>query len=72
MSKVQLNQKEQWYADTREEAEEIVTNAKENDHLQMHKITEKYNKFGQYFLIDLTYAYQTPKEVMEKRPEDAP
>lgn len=69
MPKVQLNQKEQHYADTREEAEEIVTNAKENDHLQMHKITEKYNKYGQYFLIDLTYAYQTPKEVMESRPQ---
>lgn len=70
MSKVQLNQKEQHYADTREEAEEIVLAAKENDHLQMHKITEKYNKFGQYFLIDLTYAYQTSKEVMESRPQE--
>lgn len=46
--------------------------AKENDHLQMHKITEKYNKYGQYFLIDLTYAFQTPKEVMESRPQDVP
>lgn len=75
MSKVQLNQKEQHYADTREEAEEIVSVAKENDNLQMHKITEKYNKYGQYFLIDLTFAYQTPKEVMESRPQkddDAP
>ncbi|MCM3122756.1 MULTISPECIES: organic solvent tolerance protein OstA [unclassified Mesobacillus] len=69
MSKVQLNQKEQHYADTRDQAEEIVSAAKENDSLQMHKITEKYNKYGQYFLIDLTYAYQTPKEVMESRPK---
>lgn len=69
MAKVQLNQKEQHYADTREEAEEIVLASKENDNLQMHKITEKYNKYGQYFLIDLTYAYQTPKEVMESRPQ---
>lgn len=69
MAKVQLNQKEQHYADTREEAEEIVLDAKENDNLQMHKITEKYNKYGQYFLIDLTYAYQTPKEVMESKPQ---
>jgi hypothetical protein len=69
MSKVQLNQKEQHYADTREEAEEIVSAAKENDYLQMHKIAEKYNKYGQYFLIDLTYAYETPKEVMESRPQ---
>ncbi|WLR53571.1 organic solvent tolerance protein OstA [Mesobacillus subterraneus] len=69
MAKVQLNQKEQHYADTREEAEEIVSAAKENDYLQMHKIAEKYNKYGQYFLIDLTYAYETPREVMESRPE---
>jgi hypothetical protein len=68
MAKVQLNQKEQHYADTREEAEVIVLAAKDNDHLQMHKITEKYNKYGQYFLIDLTFAYQTPKEVMESNP----
>jgi hypothetical protein len=72
MAKVQLNQKEQHYADTREQAEEIVSAAKENENLQMHKITEKYNKYGTYFLIDLTYAYQTPKEVMESRPEDVP
>jgi hypothetical protein len=75
MSKVQLNQKEQHYADTREEAEEIVSAAKENDNLQMHKITEKYNKYGQYFLIDLTFSYQTPKEVMVSCPQkddDAP
>ncbi|MCM3527868.1 organic solvent tolerance protein OstA [Cytobacillus oceanisediminis] len=70
MAKVQLNQKEQHYADTREEAEEIVSAAKENNNLQMHRITEKYNKYGQYILIDLTYAYQTPKEVMESRPQD--
>lgn len=70
MTKVQLNQKEQHYADTREQAEEIVSAAKENDNLQMHKITEKFNKYGQYFLIDLTFAYQTPKEVMESRPQN--
>jgi hypothetical protein len=70
MAKVQLNQKEQHYADTREQAEEIILAAKENENLQMHKIAEKYNKYGQYFLIDLTYAYQTPKEVMESRPKN--
>lgn len=70
MAKVQLNQKEQHYADTREQAEEIVSVAKENDYLQMHKIAEKYNKFGQYFLIDLTYSYETPKEVMENRKKE--
>lgn len=73
MAKVQLNQKEQWYADTREEAEEIVTDAKENDALIMNKISEKYNKYGQYFLVDLTYQHNTPKEVMENPPkEDTP
>ena len=73
--KKQLNQKEQWYADTREEAEEIVTDAKENEALIMNKISEKFNKYGQYFLVDLTYQYGTPKEVMEgKKPDndDAP
>ena len=69
MAKVQLNQKEQHYADTREEAEEIVTDAKENDALIMNKISEKYNKYGQYFLVDLTYQHNTPKEVMENPPQ---
>ena len=68
-----LNQKEQHYADTREEAEEIVMTAKENEALIMNKISEKYNKYGQYFLVDLTYQYGTPKEVMEGKPaDDAP
>lgn len=65
-----LNQKEQHYADTREQAEEIVTAAKENDALIMNKISEKYNKYGQYFLVDLTYQYGTAKEVMEGKPEE--
>ncbi|PID18783.1 MULTISPECIES: hypothetical protein [unclassified Sporosarcina] len=67
-----LNQKEQHYADTREEAEQIVSAAKENDALIMNKISEKHNKYGQYFLVDLTYQYGTPKEVMEGRPDEAP
>ncbi len=65
-----LNQKEQHYADTREEAEDIVIAAKENEALIMNKISEKYNKYGQYFLVDLTYQYGTPKEVMEGKPKD--
>lgn len=64
-----LNQKEQHYADTREEAEEIVTSAKENIALIMNKISEKHNKYGQYFLVDLTYQHGTPKEVMESKPD---
>ena len=71
MSKKLLNQKEQHYADTREEAEEIVTAAKEKDALVMNKISEKYNKYGQYFLVDLTFQFGTPKEIMEDaRPQD--
>lgn len=71
MSKKLLNQKEQHYADTREEAEEIVTAAKEKDALVMNKISEKYNKYGQYFLVDLTFHFGTPKEIMEDaRPQD--
>lgn len=69
-----LNQKEQHIAYTRKEAEEIVENAKENVGLTMFKINEKYNKHGQYFLVDLTYTFNTPKEVMESNPRqnDAP
>ncbi len=37
MAKVQLNQKEQHYADTREEAEQIVSKGKESKFLTMHK-----------------------------------
>lgn len=70
MPKVQLNQKEQHYADTRERAEEIVSKAKENDYLTMHKISEKFNKNGFYFLVDLQYTFSTPKEVMESRPQN--
>ena len=71
MSKKLLNQKEQHYADTREQAEEIVVAAKEKDALVMNKISEKYNKYGQYFLVDLTFQFGTPKEIMEDaRPED--
>lgn len=65
MAKEKLSQKEQHYADSREEAEQIVTDAKESAYLTMHKITGKHNKFGPYFLVDLTYTYNTPKEIME-------
>lgn len=75
MSKVQLNQKEQHFANTREQAEEIVTAAKEDAYLTMHKISEKYNKYGTYFLVDLTYSYDTPRDIMDGAPppkDDAP
>ena len=68
MAKKQLNVKEQHYADTREEAEEIVEEAKEDIYLTSHGIAEKHNKYGQYFLVDLKFNYDTPKEIMESAP----
>lgn len=65
-----LVQKEQWIAYKREEAEEIVNTAKENDEMNMHKITEKFNKNGVYYLVDIQYHYGTPKEVMETTPPE--
>ncbi|MER1957900.1 MAG: hypothetical protein ABS942_10995 [Solibacillus sp.] len=67
-----LNQKEQHIAFTRDKAEEVVTAAKENDALIMNKISEKHNKNGQYFLVDLTYQYDTPKDAMEGKVNDVP
>ena len=74
MAKTLLNQKERWYADSSKEAEEIVAEAKQDDSLTMHKIHEKHNSKGFYFLVDLERTYSTAKEEMEKRPEkdDAP
>ena len=68
MAKKQLNVKEQHYADTREEAEEIVEEAKEDIYLTSHGIAEKHNKYGQYFLVDFKFNYDTPKEIMESAP----
>lgn len=65
MAKKQLNVKEQHYADTQLEADAIVTEAKEDKHLTSQKIQEKHNKFGQYFVVDLTFTYNTPKDIME-------
>ncbi|WP_107842021.1 organic solvent tolerance protein OstA [Metasolibacillus meyeri] len=70
MAKEKLYTKERWFADTRKEAEEIVAQAKENDALTMQKIHEKHNSKGFYFLVDLDYVYSTPKEEMDKRPDD--
>ncbi|MBF8418926.1 hypothetical protein [Heyndrickxia coagulans] len=65
MAKYDLNTKEQHFATTRLEAEAIVTDAKEDKHLTSWKIQEKHNKFGEYFLVDLTFTYNTPKGLME-------
>lgn len=65
MAVKELNAKEQHYADTREEAEKIVEEAKEDMYLTSFKISEKHNKYGQYFLVDLAFSYDTPREIME-------
>lgn len=65
MSVKELNAKEQHYADTNEEAEEIVREAKEDIYLTSWKISEKHNKYGTYFLVDLAFTYDTPRDVME-------
>lgn len=66
----QLNVKEQHYADTREEAENVVNEAKEDPYLIRHAITEKHNKFGKYFLIDLAFSYETPRDIMQKAADE--
>ncbi|PFL21680.1 organic solvent tolerance protein OstA [Bacillus cereus] len=65
MAVKELNSKEQHYADTREEAEEIVEEAKDDVYLTSFKISEKHNKYGTYFLVDLAFSYDTPREIME-------
>lgn len=68
MAKKELSTKEQHYADTREEAEGIVTEAKEDLYLTKWGINEKHNKYGQYFVVDLAFHFNTPKEIMESAP----
>ncbi len=61
----ELNAKEQHYADTRDEAEELVAEAKEDVYLISFQISEKHNKYGTYFLVDLKFSYDTPRAIME-------
>ena len=70
MTKEQLNQKEQHYAGTLKEAEEIIVAAKEDMYLTKQQISEKHNKLGTYFLVDLTYSYNVPREIMENESVD--
>lgn len=72
MAVKELNAKEQHYADTNEEAEKIVTEAKEEIHLSSWKISEKHNKYGTYFLVDLAFTYDTPREIMENASNGPP
>lgn len=66
MGKKLLTQKERWYADSHKEAEEIVTDAKQDEALTMQKIHEKHNSKGFYYLVDLERTYSTAKEEMER------
>lgn len=63
----QLNTKEQWFADTREEAEKIVEESREEfpDELIGYAIQEKSNKSGEYYLIKLDMKFNTPAGIME-------
>lgn len=70
MAVKELNAKEQHYADTNDEAEEIVREAKEDIYLTSWKISEKHNKYGTYFLVDLAFTYDTPREIMENAAND--
>lgn len=73
MGKKLLTQKERWYADSHKEAEEIVTDAKQDEALTMQKIHEKHNSKGFYYLVDLERTYSTAKEEMERpKSNDAP
>ena len=74
MAKTLLTQKERWYADSHKEADEIVTDTKQDEALTMQKIHEKHNSKGFYYLVDLERTYSTAKEEMGNRPEkdDAP
>lgn len=65
----ELNTKEQHYADSREEAEKLVEEAKEDIYLTSFKISEKHNKYGTYFLIDLVFSFDTAREIMESKPK---
>lgn len=62
-----LSVNEQHYADTAAEAEEIVTEAKQDDGLVMHRITGKHNKYGSYQLVDLKFSYHTPRDLMAEQ-----
>lgn len=72
MAVKELNAKEQHYADTNDEAEKIVKEAKEDIYLTSWKISEKHNKYGTYFLVDLAFTYDTPREIMENAVNESP
>lgn len=70
--KKQLNTKEQWFASTEEEANQIVEDAKDEfgEDLIGHGIQLKSNKNGEYYLIKLDMKYNTPAGIMETQVEE--
>lgn len=63
----QLNTKEQWFANTEEEANKIVDETKNEfpDELVGHSINLKSNKAGEYYLVKLEMKFNTPAGIME-------
>lgn len=65
--KKQLNTKEQWFANTEEEAQQIVDDAKSEfgEELIGHAIQLKSNRNGEYYQVKLDMKYNTPAGIME-------
>lgn len=70
--KKQLNTKEQWFANTEDEANQIVEDAKEEfgEDVVGQSIELKSNKNGEYYLVKLTMKYNTPAGIMESQQEE--
>ncbi|MBC2367814.1 hypothetical protein HBP99_04165 [Listeria booriae] len=63
--KRQLTVKEEYFATTKKEAEELINEAKEDKHLTKQSIIEKSNKNGEYFQVDIEFKYNTARGLME-------
>ncbi|TLQ49300.1 hypothetical protein FEZ33_01320 [Ruoffia tabacinasalis] len=70
--KKQLNTKEQWFANTEEEANQIVEDARDEfgEEVIGHAIDLKSNKNGEYYLVKLNMKYNTAAGIMETQAED--
>lgn len=70
--KKQLNTREQWFANTEDEANQIVEDAKEEfgEDVVGQSIELKSNKNGEYYLVKLTMKYNTPAGIMESQQEE--
>ncbi|EAG8700781.1 hypothetical protein CHT76_08725 [Listeria monocytogenes] len=63
--KKELTFKQQWFATSKAEAAGIVEDAKKDKHLVKQSITEKSNKNGDYFQVDVEFKYNTARGLME-------